>query len=167
VHRTVTKQYYLVTVSYEYLYTPFLQTLRSHVVHRTVTKQYYLVTVSYEYLYTPFLYTASSPSPNPTHTPTLSSELQTTSTFGVTDEPTTDEPTMDDPTMNDPNTLITAVSAGGGGVLVVCALVAVIVMAAVARTKMRKHRKTVDIPDISILQEPPPVSPRGGVSNLM
>ena len=109
-------------------------------------------------------YTASSPSPSPIPSPTPTSTPTSTSN-STPAFVETDTPTMDGPTTDDPNTLITAVSAGVGGVLVVCALVAVTVTAAVARAKMRKGRKTADLPDI--LQEPPPVSPRGGISTPM
>ena len=66
-----------------------------------------------------------------------------------------------------PSTLITAISAGIGGILVVCVLVAVTVVAAVvyARRSKRRRREEGKKPDVPVLQVPPPISPREGISS--
>ena len=66
-----------------------------------------------------------------------------------------------------PSTLITAISAGIGGILLVCVLVAVTVVAAVvdARRRKRRRREEGKKADVPVLQVPPPISPREGISS--
>ena len=68
-----------------------------------------------------------------------------------------------------PSTLITAISAGVGGILLVCVLVAVTVVAAVVdarrRRKRRRRREEGKKADVPVLQVPPPISPREGISS--
>ena len=64
-----------------------------------------------------------------------------------------------------PSTLITTISAGIGGILVVCVLVAVTVVAAVVYARRRKRREEGKKADVPVLQVPPPISPREGISS--
>ena len=66
-----------------------------------------------------------------------------------------------------PSTLITAISAGVGGILLMCVLGAVTVVAAVvyARKRIRRRRKKEKKADVPVLQVPPPISPREGISS--
>ena len=71
---------------------------------------------------------------------------------------------MGTPDIGGPSTLTTGVSAGVGGVLLVCMLAAVTVIAAVAhaRRRRREEGKKADVP---VLQVPPPINPREGISS--
>ena len=64
-----------------------------------------------------------------------------------------------------PSTLITAISAGIGGILLVCVLVAVTVVAAVVHARRRKRREEEKKADVPVLQVPPPISSREGISS--
>ena len=74
---------------------------------------------------------------------------------------------MGTPDIGGPSTLTTGVSAGVGGILlIVCVLVAVTVIVAVAHARRKRRRreegKKADVP---VLQVPPPINPREGISS--
>ena len=74
---------------------------------------------------------------------------------------------MGTPDIEGPSTLTTGVSAGVGGILLVCMLAAVAVIAAVAhaRRKRRRRREEGKKANVPVLQVPPPISPREGISS--
>ena len=75
---------------------------------------------------------------------------------------------MGTPDIEGPSTLTTGVSAGVGGILLVCMLAAVTVVAAVAharRKRRRRRREEGKKANVPVLQVLPPISPREGISS--
>ena len=75
---------------------------------------------------------------------------------------------MGTPDIEGPSELTTAISAGVGGILlIVCMLGAVAVIAAVvhARRMRRRRREEDKKANVPVLQVPPSISPREGISS--
>ena len=75
---------------------------------------------------------------------------------------------MGTPDIEGPSALTTAISAGVGGILLVCMLGAVAVIAAVVharRIRRRRRREEDKKANVPVLQVPPPISPREGISS--